>query len=69
MSFENGIYNITNKYCGLLTMCVALCTASVRAWQNPLPQTAHLKGLSLEWMYLKNKTHLNSKFRNLNIDN
>ena len=38
----------------IITMCVALWTANVRAWQNPLPQTAHLNGLSLEWIYLKN---------------
>lgn len=34
-------------------MWVALWTARVRLWQNPLPHVSHLKGFSLECMYLK----------------
>ena len=33
--------------------CMLLCTARVRAWQNPLPQTLHLNGFSFRWMYLQ----------------
>ena len=34
------------------SMCKIRCTANVRDWQNPLPHSLHLKGFSLEWMYL-----------------
>lgn len=32
--------------------CEARCTANVRDWQNPLPHSLHLNGLSFEWIYL-----------------
>lgn len=32
-----------------------LWTANVRDWQKPLPHTSHLKGFSLQWMYLSKK--------------
>lgn len=39
--------------------CSVLWTARVLDWQNPFPHSWHLKGFSLEWMYLKaRKTQL-----------
>lgn len=43
----------TGHLCGDSSMCRILWTASVRDWQNPLPHSRHLKGFSLEWMYLR----------------
>ena len=41
---------------------MVLCTARVRAWQNPLPQTLHLNGFSFKWMYLQRCiNHLQTK--------
>ena len=41
------------SHCWDLTcICKVLWTARVRDWQNPLPHSWHLKGFSLEWMYL-----------------
>ena len=41
----------TGHLCGDSSKCVTLWTAKVRDWQKPLPQSLHLKGFSLEWMY------------------
>lgn len=38
---------------GLTCMCRVLWTARVLDWQKPFPHSWHLKGFSLEWMYLK----------------
>lgn len=34
-------------------MCRVLWTARVLDWQKPFPHSWHLKGFSLEWMYLE----------------
>lgn len=38
---------------GLTCMCKVLWTARVLDWQKPFPHSWHLKGFSLEWMYLE----------------
>lgn len=45
----------TGHLCGDSSMCRILCTAKVRDWQNPFPHSRHLKGFSLEWIYLGTK--------------
>lgn len=43
--------------CGESSMWSIRWTAKVRDWQKPLPQSVHLKGFSLECMYLQCETH------------
>jgi len=51
------LQNIIHAYkqCKRFTCkCNVLWTAKVRDWQKPLPHSWHLKGFSLEWIYLQN---------------
>jgi len=41
-------------------MCSVLWTARVLDWQKPFPHSWHLKGFSLEWMYLQGKRGLSA---------
>lgn len=43
-------------FSSLTCMCKVLWTASVLDWQKPFPHSWHLKGFSLEWMYLRGET-------------
>ena len=40
-------------FSSLTCMCNVLWTARVLDWQKPFPHSWHLKGFSLEWMYLQ----------------
>lgn len=48
-------------FSSLICMCNVLWTARVLDWQKPFPHSWHLKGFSLEWMYLQRGTQHSSK--------